>query len=778
MIKTILLLISIFFSLNLVPDKDKAITLDEYNIRCYSGTYTYKIENSDNRKYLVLIKASSISKYDLYGGDNGDKILSYEKSIYYDYFYPLNGNKTLYFVIQTYSSLCFSYMFSDYNYIYLKNGEEYKHPIVNYETRIYTEIENVSGKHFIFCVGKTWEPYTIRLNGETYRKTKTNEIISMIPEKNNMTVYLDMGSTYRVISLKYMTNSYINITDDTYKCISYDDIKTYFINKANDYLMISFTDDSQYEFYENDKPTTINENYIYSLASSNFFFLPKLDACFQLSFLDKSSIEINNGYSLKIINSKNYEFIINNNDFKSLDTNIILYINSTSNNFIKSLKINHSSKTINIEQKDNDYFYKISFFPEEKNKLFDINVDIIFNLDSQDYIIVKFKVETIAPKKKSYLFVIGIVVPIVLLPIIYILIKYYCKVYKDKKKEEYNKIKKDMKLLEEKNALDKGSEFYSRIKDDYSYINKICVLCNDLDDTVPIDYEDSYYYDHKEINIINDINNGEFENFYDYVTPKKCYHSFHDGCCKKNRNYKKYFKDPKNCLFCNLYLTCENFQKFGLFFSENFVGEFIFNEGKKEKRLKLFDKKKKMIREIENIFYSKIESSDNIDNQKKENLLKIRKMNKTFLDNFRYVKSKDNFACYKININEITDSMIDDLDYEIKKQREKIEEKNRRLLEEKRANRKVPLRVCSQCRRICVICGGDAIFSRKSNIREKKTLGAHERCSDEDGLCYMCGKKGNENAQNYCFDCDKEGKNLSEECYYCHEGFSRNLILY
>ena len=55
MIKTILLLISIFFSLNLVPDKDKAITLDEYNIRCYSGTYTYKIENTDNRKYLVLI---------------------------------------------------------------------------------------------------------------------------------------------------------------------------------------------------------------------------------------------------------------------------------------------------------------------------------------------------------------------------------------------------------------------------------------------------------------------------------------------------------------------------------------------------------------------------------------------------------------------------------------------------------------------------------------------------------------------------------------------------
>lgn len=337
MIKIILLLISIFFSLNLEPDKDNARTLNEYDIRCYIGTETYKIENTYNRKYLVLIKASSISAYSLYGGD---KILSYDNNIKNDYFYPIQGNKTLYFVIQTYSSLCFSFMFSDYNYIYLKNDEVFKHPIVNYETRIQTKIENISDKHFIFCIDGIWTPYDISLNGKNYRKKSREEIqsvISMIPKENEMEIELDMGNIQRVISLKYISNSYVNVTEDINKCISYDDIKTYFINKVNKYFMISFTDDSQYEFYENNLPINFEVNSIYSLDSRNFFFLPKLDACFQLSFLNKSYIEINNGYSLKIINSNRYRFTINN-DGNSLDTTLLLYINSTSNNFIKLKK--------------------------------------------------------------------------------------------------------------------------------------------------------------------------------------------------------------------------------------------------------------------------------------------------------------------------------------------------------------------------------------------------------------------------------------------------------
>ena len=106
-----------------------------------------------------------------------------------------------------------------------------------------------------------------------------------------------------------------------------------------------------------------------------------------------------------------------------------------------------------------------------------------------------------------------------------------------------------MKLLEEKNALDKGSDFYSRIEKDYSFINKVCVLSNNSDNTIPIDYEDSYNYDYNKIDIIDDLNNGKFENFYDYVIPKKCNHSFHDECFKKNKNYKKYLKTHKIVFF-------------------------------------------------------------------------------------------------------------------------------------------------------------------------------------------------------------------------------------
>ena len=74
-----------------------------------------------------------------------------------------------------------------------------------------------------------------------------------------------------------------------------------------------------------------------------------------------------------------------------------------------------------------------------------------------------------------------------------------------------------MRLLNEKNALDKGADFYSRIQDDYSYINKVCILCNDLDNTIQ---SNSYYYSHEQIDIIEDINNGTFENLYDYINPK------------------------------------------------------------------------------------------------------------------------------------------------------------------------------------------------------------------------------------------------------------------
>lgn len=106
-------------------------------------------------------------------------------------------------------------------------------------------------------------------------------------------------------------------------------------------------------------------------------------------------------------------------------------------------------------------------------------------------------------------------------------------------------------LLKEKNAEKKSSDFYSKIEVDINYINKICVLCCDLDNIIQ-NYDSKYYYSDK-IDVIEDINNGTFENFYDYIFPKKCNHSFHDDCCKKQKKNKNTIKEPKNCNFVNYF---------------------------------------------------------------------------------------------------------------------------------------------------------------------------------------------------------------------------------
>lgn len=761
MIKTTLLLICIFFSLNLEPDKDNAVEIYEYAIRCHVGTETYKIENTQKKKYLVLIKASSLS-YDLY---EGDKTISYNNNVHNDYFFPLSGDETLYLVVKTYSSLCFSYMFSDYNYIHLKNGEEYKHPIVNYETRIETKIENVAGKHFIIYLIDFFKPYTIKLNGKYYRQLNSREIISMIPEENDMEVYLDMDNNIQVISFKYVSRPYENITQNTSKCIDYnDDLKSYFINKADKYkyFMLTVNDNSQYELFHDNLPITSKENKVYSLESSGYFFLPELDSCFQLYFLNKSYIEIKSGLSFEIINSKNYHFDIINDDDSTAKIHLI--INSTSHNFIRNLSINEKSKSLNIERKNNYYLYKISFTPEPDRTYY--YIDIFFNLISESYINVGFMVETEKKieEKDSHTTTIVIVVLIVLAPILFYLGRRYWIKYKEKKKEEYEDNKWRRRLLKEETAKNKSSDLYSKIQDDINYINKICVLCCDLDNV--IQNNDSRYYNSDKIDVIDDINNGNFENFYDYIFPKKCNHSFHDDCCKKQKKNKNNLKDPKNCNFCQLFLTCENFQKFGLFFPEKFIANVLMM-----KKTITFEDRGKIIEEIEKIFYSKIEESYNIDSEKKEKLLKIRKLNKKYLNNYDLFRFEKNyFTYYKTNLSTFTDSMMDDLDSEIEKQRENRREEYRR----EEAEKDVPLKVCYPCSKTCFICGGAMHdSSSKSGVRYMCTICVHRRCAPVDNLCFMCKKKkGTENCDNYCWNCNSEGKNLSKQCYFCHKGFN------
>ena len=64
----LILYISSSLSLNeLTPDRNNAKSMQEYDMKCETGTITYKINNYQSNKYFHLIKDSYIYQFKLYG---------------------------------------------------------------------------------------------------------------------------------------------------------------------------------------------------------------------------------------------------------------------------------------------------------------------------------------------------------------------------------------------------------------------------------------------------------------------------------------------------------------------------------------------------------------------------------------------------------------------------------------------------------------------------------------------------------------------------------------
>ena len=99
-------------------------------------------------------------------------------------------------------------------------------------------------------------------------------------------------------------------------------------------------------------------------------------------------------------------------------------------------------------------------------------------------------------------------------------------VLKKRKKIKLEEIKQ-MKLLQEEEFEEKARNIYQLIINDYTQIQKVCLICNEIDNTI-ITLDDN-----KEIDIIEDINNNRFSNILIYITPEKCCHLYHDKCCLK-----------------------------------------------------------------------------------------------------------------------------------------------------------------------------------------------------------------------------------------------------
>ena len=756
-------LLNISLSLNaLIPDKDNAVLLQENEIICKRGTTTYRINNFQNKKYFLLIKDYYIRDYALYEGDNKIEYETYSSN---DYFFKLNGNNIIYLVAAPYIDYCLSFRLLDSNSIIMKENEEFLHPIVDYNTFIKTKINNVKKKHLIFYINNISSQYTIYVNNKSYSK-HSSEVLSIIPEVDELEIEINIVSSRQVASLKYISIPYYNITSDYYKCVKDTEFfkRTYFIhlNETKKYLFISYNNNS-FDYYKDDMMySKLNE--FNSKSYKSIFLLQKNKGCFQVFYLDSPWFEIKEGNSYTILNSERYNFMIHNkNDDIS---NIILSIYSEENNFLNELEIENHKIILQIEKENNLYLYKVNINLNWGSRYY-ISVKANFNLNSKDFINVNFKIsEDINKEEKgnsSSSAKIGLIIMFSILGgilLIGIIARVVCIVLKKRKKIKLEEIKQ-MKLLQEEEFEEKARNIYQLIINDYTLIQKVCLICNEIDNTI-ITLDDN-----KEIDIIEDINNNRFSNILSYITPEKCCHLYHDKCCLKGNWDKKKLQNPKRCNFCVNFMTLNNMKKFGCFFSEKSFTKSLNLSGDDYKI------KRENIKNIEDIFYSKLDTSYKINKSKRDNLLRLKKINSKFLK-YQDLLHNDYFKYYSINYNSCDfDALEDDLNEEIsrkKQERQRQQEKEREYEEQ---NRALPLLRCHDCYNTCLFCHGDMKSSFSGNhLRHYNTYKAHNRCINDKESCCICHyKKGTIVCENCCYYCYKSNPNRRYKCFYCKREF-------
>ena len=329
--------------------------------------------------------------------------------------------------------------------------------------------------------------------------------------------------------------------------------------------------------------------------------------------------------------------------------------------------------------------------------------------------------------------------------------------------------------------MEKASSLYESILNDYTLLDQTCLLCAKNEQTQILN-EDFSCNDLK-IDIIDDINGEKYNNLIQYITPTKCTHFYHNNCLNKyNNTHKKYkiLQTPENCVFCNLYITINNMQKFGNFFSKKVFQNIIENPSHyTDSTSSRFDEaKKEIIEGIEKSFYSEIEKSFRIDDTKKEKLLQLRKINRKYKKNYpllrqyhslSYSEKNHFYKYYEFSINKDMDKEENDLNDLIQKQRERVREIEREDQEEYEGKRPVFLKICDRCRDICIFCKGKKFVVGYRLVYDYK---AHKGCliNDEDSCC-ICGRNDAKfkTGKSICHDCYKSLGSIDTKCYYCRK---------
>ena len=433
--------------------------------------------------------------------------------------------------------------------------------------------------------------------------------------------------------------------------------------------------------------------------------------------------------------------------------------------------------------------------------------------------------------------------------------------YEEYKKKEKERIKEEKKKAIKKQTqkniqktvnqvVQRASLLYDYIQNDYTLINEACLLCakcdkisslietyneyedsegdedceenNDYDDYD--DYENKHkknifnkYDKNKTLNVIEDINKGKYDSFMNYISPKYCQHFYHKSCRNKfSKAFDYFFTGPysKYCNFCKIFLTIDNMQKFGCFFSKEFFVNYFRDTVNNEFRDYLA--KKETIKEMENIFYSAIQKSLIIDEDKQWRIECIKEMNKDYLENFdklrRFDKNIDYYRFYELSINTDLKKEKEKLDYELEGLDEKIEEirrkkrereerereereweereweereenrrrekeerednRKREKREEKEKRRPVYLLRCCFCGDKCLFCKGKVTGSGRNKGYVKKAIyfRAHGSCipSDNIKICAVCLKNtGTSRCNNICYNCFEKRNKIEYKCYYC-----------
>ena len=644
-------------------------------------------------------------------------------------------------------------------------------------------------------------------------------------------------------------------------------------NKSKEYIFVSVSNSNitLYDKYEIHSSNYIGWN---SPEYGNYFIISRGTGCFQVHYLENDYFNLDKDNKLftksfNILNSKAANFKINSS-LPEKEYKITIYIYCSENNFVKDLQIQKKNQKLEIDKEKDQYYYKMDYSIKSDEI---VHLDVTFNLNNKNYITIIFKIKLnyIPPIVWCFVTLGSVAMILIIFFTIKYLHKYCQKKKKEREEldakliknfeaqEEYKKKRKREKerIIKEKIRMNKrakiqktlnqvvkrASSLYDCIQKDYSLINEVCLLCAKCDKLPSLiesseeneDYEgneddeeddDDFENDniifknyennknkYKAIDVIDDINEGNYKSFMSYISPKYCDHFYHKSCRDKFDQAYDYFEARgliEYCNFCKIFLTMENMQKFGCFFSKEFFINYFRDTINNKFSFK--SAREEIIKKIENIFYSKIEKSLIIDKDKKWRIDYIKQMNKNYLERFKGFRSFDKsinyFRFYELSINEDLikekkklDTELEELDEKIKardierieryereekriREREENRKRERREREEMEENRKkekreekegrkpVDLYRCSFCLDKCVTCGGKISGSGRTYGYYKTTYyyRAHSSCipNNMKKKCIICLKNpGTIRCNDECYHCfDKRNKN-EEKCYYC-----------